>query len=458
MVGNPRAPTPPAAPSDLAAAGGAGQATLSWTDNADNETVYRIERKPAVQPDSSFNEIATAGSNATGYTDVGLAADLYSYRVRASNSDGHSGYSNVAEAIVIPMPAPAAPSNLVAIGGVNRVALSWNDNSSTETGFKIERKLASAPDTSYLLLTTVGANVRAHDDLGLAAGDYSYRVQASGNTGDSAYCDPAQATVTAPSGPAAPSNLLATVSNGNQVTLNWTDNSSNETGFRIERKVGAASYTTLVTKGAGVTTHSDPGLAANTYSYRVIATGAVASPASNEAVVIIGRTPVADAYVRSGSSASTNFGAALVLDVKTNPVDSTNRNAFLRFSLTGVSGTVTSAKLRLFGNAATSAKPVSVHAVADVTWSESGITWNYPSTGAGGPAVSAPLTPSNPTVGLTPGWIEWDVTSYIQQQKAAGAAAVSLGVKSALSSEEGQTTFNSREGTNKPVLIISSRP
>ena len=48
--------------------------------------------------------------------------------------------------------------------------------------------------------------------------------------------------------PAAPSNLAATITGGNQANLTWTDNSGNETGFRVERKVGAGSYTTLATK------------------------------------------------------------------------------------------------------------------------------------------------------------------------------------------------------------------
>ena len=38
------------------------------------------------------------------------------------------------------------------------------------------------------------------------------------------------------------------------------------------------------------------------------------------------------------------------------------------------------------------------------------------------------------------------MTAYVQQQKTAGASAISLGVKSAVLSDEGQTTFNSREG------------
>ena len=118
----------------------------------------------------------------------------------------------------------------------------------------------------------------------------------------------AQVTVTA--GPAAPSNLGATITGGNQANLTWTDNSSNETGFRVERKVGTGSFTTLATKAANTTSHPDPGLAVNTtYTYRVVATGTPDSGPSNEVVVVI-RNNSADAHVRDGTSnVNNNYGA-----------------------------------------------------------------------------------------------------------------------------------------------------
>src|SRR5439155_11598869 len=130
-------------------------------------------------------------------------------------------------------------------------------------------------------------------------------------------------------------------------------------------------------KPANTTSHTDAGLAAGTYTYRVIATGATDSAPSNEAVVVI-VNPVADAYVRSGASAATNFGGAATLEVKSTNTADTKRNAFLRFGLAGVAANVTSAKLRLYGNAQTTTKGTSVYSVGDVAWSESGITWNYP--------------------------------------------------------------------------------
>ena len=160
--------------------------------------------------------------------------------------------------------------------------------------------------------------------------------------------------------------------------------------------------------------------ATNTYTYRVIATGTLDSAPSNEVVVIIAN-PVADAYVRSGTSAGTNFGTATTVDVKSTTDANTKRNGFLRFSLAGVAATVLSAKLRLYGNAVTSAKATNVHSVADITWSETAITWNYPTTNAGGPAMSAmPLQRPRPWA-ITAAYVEWDVTGYIQDQKTAGA-------------------------------------
>ena len=132
-------------------------------------------------------------------------------------------------------------------------------------------------------------------------------------------------------------------------------------------------------------------------------------------VVIIGN-PAADAYVRSGTYVDTNFGTAVTLDVKYTNTTTTMRNAFLRFSMAGVAATVTSAKLRLYGHAATTAKATSVYSVADITWGETTITWNN-QPAMGGTALATQ------TVATTDAYVEWDVTAYVQAQKTAGATA-----------------------------------
>ena len=70
------------------------QLTLTWTDNANNETGYWVERRVG---GGSYSQIAALAANSSGYTDPNLAAATsYCYRVRAFNGAGASGYSNEA--------------------------------------------------------------------------------------------------------------------------------------------------------------------------------------------------------------------------------------------------------------------------------------------------------------------------------------------------------------------------
>ncbi len=76
------------------------------------------------------------------------------------------------------------------------------------------------------------------------------------------------APVTAPS---APSSLVGTAASSAQINLSWTDNSSNEDGFRIERCQGAgcSNFAEIGTVGPNAVSYSNTGLAASTtYRYR----------------------------------------------------------------------------------------------------------------------------------------------------------------------------------------------
>jgi DNA-binding beta-propeller fold protein YncE len=71
--------------------------------------------------------------------------------------------------------------------------------------------------------------------------------------------------------PSAPSNLNATPSSKSQINLFWSDNSVDETGFKIERKTGSGGiYAQIWTTSANVTSYSDTGLKySTTYYYRI---------------------------------------------------------------------------------------------------------------------------------------------------------------------------------------------
>jgi len=69
---------------------------LTWTDNASNETGYKIERS---LDGITWSQVATVGANVTTYTNTGLTKNKkYYYRVVAYNGAGNSAYSNVATA------------------------------------------------------------------------------------------------------------------------------------------------------------------------------------------------------------------------------------------------------------------------------------------------------------------------------------------------------------------------
>ncbi len=88
---------PPAAPTALSAtAASPTRIDLSWTDNADNEDDFEIERSTTGSI-GTFTPLATVSANTTTYADTGLNAEsTYCYRVRATNSLGDSAYTAIA--------------------------------------------------------------------------------------------------------------------------------------------------------------------------------------------------------------------------------------------------------------------------------------------------------------------------------------------------------------------------
>jgi len=74
------------------------QIILTWTDNANNENGFEIERCSG-STCTNFAQIATVGATVQTYSDTGLSrSTTYRYRVRAYNTAGNSSYSNIASA------------------------------------------------------------------------------------------------------------------------------------------------------------------------------------------------------------------------------------------------------------------------------------------------------------------------------------------------------------------------
>ena len=115
-------------------------------------------------------------------------------------------------------------------------------------------------------------------------------------------------------------------------------------------------------------------------------------------------------------------------------------------------GTFNQAKLRLFGKlsqAETGGIGINVFGGAGNNWDESLMTWNT-RIGSSGSAIATQNI--NTT---TAQWWEWDVTTYLKNQKTLGRTSVTLVLKAAVSSTA-FAQFNSSEmGTNGPELRVS---
>jgi hypothetical protein len=234
----------------------------------------------------------------------------------ASSADNARSMNNTADTVAafrsgggstVAPSTPPAPSSLSATAtSSSSVTLRWSDNSADETGFKVA---SSTDGVNFAEVATLGAGTTSFSNNGLAAlTTYHYRVRAYNSAGNSAYSN--TASVKTPdatlSKPAAPSSLSGTASSST-VTVRWTDNSGNETGFKLYRSTNGVDFMWITTLGANATSYSNSGLKAlTTYFYKVRAYNSAGGSAySNTASA---KTSDSDAGLKP--SAPTNVKAA----------------------------------------------------------------------------------------------------------------------------------------------------
>lgn len=269
----------PSAPGNLTAQGFDTQVTLTWTDATTTETGFRVERCTG-EGCVDFVQVGTAAANAATYTDPGpleLGA-TYSYRVRATKSTACAWDSEYTP-VVTATTGILAPGNLTStVVGYTQINLSWTDLTRSETGFKIERCQGSGC-SDFVQIGTAGLNAVSYSDTAVCAGgSYTYRIRAnSGAVWDSPYSNPVSVTATIPP---SVNDLAARPLSDSKVELSWTDRTTGETGFAVERcdYAGCSDFRAVVTTVANATRHTDSGLApGNVYSYRIRAINTTAA-------------------------------------------------------------------------------------------------------------------------------------------------------------------------------------
>ncbi|MDB5294023.1 MAG: repeat-containing protein, partial [Phycisphaerales bacterium] len=293
-------------PTDVAAAPTASDVTVTWQDHSGGEAGYTIERSD--DAGDTWASAGTAAANAESFVDENvLDGTAYKYRVVAANGPVLSVASPAVDAVTAIAPlydflASAATSSSV-------VELTWAENSARQTGVQIYR---SSDNVTYTQIALVDSGVGGYTDAGLTeATAYYYKAIAVNAVSASG-----AALVTGTTRPIAPTGPAVSATTIDSVTVGWTNGSTRNTGYVVERSDDAGdNWATVATiADPAVVTVTDTGLTEGTaYLYRVSATS-VFGPSAPTAELSASTRPAAPTGV-AGTSTAGNVATVTWTDV-----------------------------------------------------------------------------------------------------------------------------------------------
>ncbi|OGZ18847.1 MAG: hypothetical protein A2175_02310 [Candidatus Nealsonbacteria bacterium RBG_13_42_11] len=255
------------------------QLTVTWSDNSTVESGYKIERNTDTGLGfGGYAEIADVGADTESFVDnvANNPADppqadaRYQYRARAYNGIGNSDYS---EDAVIHYTTPGTPSNVAgAYVDDTQFNISYTDNAAVEDTHRIERCSGANCDATYETDLGTFESSPQSDTTGLVS-DSRYRWRARAETPDSVYSSYGTSNYNYTT-PDAPTIGTPAYVADDEITVNWTDTSAFEDGFRVwvSEDGGAFSEVTagVNTVGAGIETYSYIGSSADhSYKFKV---------------------------------------------------------------------------------------------------------------------------------------------------------------------------------------------
>ena len=428
---------PPTAPLNLSAtASGTAAINLAWGASTDNVGVtgYELYRADLVPP------LAVLGPGTLTYQDTGLTPDTtYTYSVLARDAANNpSATAGPQSATTDALPPPPQPP-----------VASFTPSLTTQTaGLPIGfTDTSTNTPTSWLWDFGDGTNstLRNPNHTWSTAGPYTVSLVATNGVGSSVPAATVGITIAPDNAPpTAPLNLSATASGTAAINLAWGASTDNVgvTGYELYR---ADLVPPLAVLGPGTLTYQDTGLTPDTtYTYSVLARDAANNPsatagpqsATTDALPPpppsqLTLLPIADSYVDS-SSPTTNYGTSTSLRFDGSPIV----QSYLMFDLTGISGTITKATLRVYANTASS---------AGYTVGATGSTWTETGLNAGNaPAVGASVGGSGAIAAGS--WTTVDVTVLVVSGK---LSVVMSGINSTA------VRLSSREsGATAPQLVL----
>ena len=255
---DPNAPLPPAAPTVTMTYSDSGKPKLTW-NAVSGATSYRVFRSES--RGTGYSLLGT--TTATSYTNTGAAVGkTYYYRVKAVNSVGTSGYSNIVSGKA-KTAAPAAPSVTIGNSSTGKPQLTWK---AVSGAVKYEVYRSTRQNSGYSLLGTTTST--SYVNTGASTGTtYYYRVKAVNRDGmASGYSNIVSGKAKA-AAPAAPSVTAGNSSTGKpRLTWKAVSGAVKYEVYRSTRQNSGYSLLGTTTSTSYVNTGASTG---TTYYYRV---------------------------------------------------------------------------------------------------------------------------------------------------------------------------------------------
>ena len=271
----------PSAPTLGSAMPGDERSILAWSaplnDGGSPVTGYRVYRGTVPGNETILSTL----ENVLTFTDTGLTNGVtYYYRVSALNAIGEGPRSGGVSAI--PATVPSAPLNLVALGSVGQIVLTWqvpeDDGYSPITGYEIFRATASGGQDAGLIATTDATTLTYSDTEPVADVYYVYTVRAVNAIGESAPSDVESTFSVSAQVPSALTGFSAVAYDG-YVILNWNvsanDGGAAITHYNIYRSATPGGNYSLIASPNALT-FADTGLTnGQAYHYKACAVNAI---------------------------------------------------------------------------------------------------------------------------------------------------------------------------------------
>lgn len=254
-------------------------ATLTWscsklaTGSIIGQTVNNVTTVLPATGASSASILIT-GTSQVDFTVQSIGAGML--------SDG------VYEVSVLPVEAPMIYATYLS----GTTTITWS-NYSVISQFQLERSKWNGTSWDGWAVINMTLTGTSATDTPSEGGRYRYRLNAKNGSvyaGSSNIVDPNGGGGTIPSLPNKPGTLSASVTSSSSsaaVKLNWSDQSYNELGFKIERLADPGSFVLIATVPPNTTTYTDSSIIeGSTYIYRVCATNEIGDSVYTNEVTI----------------------------------------------------------------------------------------------------------------------------------------------------------------------------